>query len=458
MNTTSRFQSARSWLLSAAAVLAALLGVVEAAAEDQFPRALPTLDMFEQLSLERRALRISASAKMQRQTNLAKDLYRSNRLAKTPDGRASLENAANSFNLFTSQFAAIDDTARPKLIWAEAAPHDWYGVHWPGSKWAIDNPDNFYRYLAVDSSSRYEIRGQRSGAGPEQETFLLYSSLPGTVVQHGEGAPVISSLKDSDINFEPDGSFTITVGPEPAGPEGNHLQTKPGAKVIFIRDTLNDWTTQFPNRLRIQRVAGPSALPARSDAELADEAASLLSLEVPYWIKFFEEFNYKHPANTVPPVYARAGGWGFLTTGWFNLKDDEAWVVTLDPISAHYLAIQVGDVWGVAADYIEHTSGLNGAQSKPNQDGTYTFVVSARDPGVWNWIDTVGMHLGLFTLRWQQLTDVSPATDKAVRMSTVMKIADLKKALPAETVWVNAEQRKMQQKAHAASFALRFAN
>jgi hypothetical protein len=441
-----------------ALVLTTLLGTVRATAEDPLPRLLPTLDMFDQLSLERRALQIAATPQVQQQIKLAEESYRSNWLGKTPDGQATLENAASMFSLFVSQFAALDDTARPKIMWAEEAPHDWYGVRWPGSKWGIDNPDNFYRYVAVDPSSRYEIDGERSGSGPEQETFLVYSSLPGTGVENGEGAAVISSLKDRDIKFEPDGSFTITVGPDPSAPGTNHLKSGPDAKVIFIRDTLKDWNTQYPNRLRIRRIAGPPASPRRSDADLGDEAAALLKVEVPYWTKFFEDFNFKRPVNTVPPAYARAGGWGFLTTGWFKLKDDEAWVITLDPVSADYLAFQVADVWGVAADYIRHTSGLNNAQSKPNGDGTFTYVISARDPGVWNWIDTVGMHIGMFTLRWQQLADASPAIDKAIRMSKVVKIADLKRTLSSETVWVNAEERKRQQEDHAASFARRFAN
>jgi hypothetical protein len=445
--------------LGAAVVLMTLLGAAHARAAEDLSGPLPTLDMFHQLSLERQALRIAATPQVQQQISAAEEIFRGNWLGKTPDGQASLESAAKMYSLFVSQFAALNDIARPKIMWAEEAPHDWYGVKWPGSKWGIDNPDNFYRYVAVDPSSRYEIDGQRSGSGPEQETFLVYSSLPGTGIENGEGAAVVSSLKDRDMKFEPDGSFTITIGPEAGAPGENHLKSGPDAKVIFIRDTLKNWSTQYPNRLRIRRVAGPPASPRKSDAQLADEAAALLKLEVPYWIKFYEDFNYKHPVNTVPPAYARAGGWGFLTTGWFKLKDDEAWVVTLDPVSADYLAFQVADVWGIAADYVKHTGGLNSAQSKPNADGTYTYVISARDPGVWNWIDTVGMHLGMFTLRWQQLTDPSPAAiEKAVHLSKVVKIADLKKTLPAETVWVDALERKRQQESHAASFAMRFAN
>ena len=39
-----------------------------------------------------------------------------------------------------------------------------------------------------------------------------------------------------------------------------------------------------------------------------------------------------------------------------------------------------------------------------------------------------------------------------------VKIADLKKVLPKETVWVSADARKKQQTDRAAAFALRLAN
>jgi hypothetical protein len=87
-----------------------------------------------------------------------------------------------------------------------------------------------------------------------------------------------------------------------------------------------------------------------------------------------------------------------------------------------------------------------------------TLMFSAKDPGVWNWVDTDGMHLGTYTIRWQRLADSSSVADKAVRDAKVLSIADLKKVLPPETVWLNDVERRQQQAERAASFALRLAN
>jgi hypothetical protein len=342
-------------------------------------------------------------------------------------------------------------------MWADTPPRSWYGVEWPGSGWGGDNPDNLYRYLMIDGASDYELSGQRTGSGPAQETFLLYAAIPGTQAQSTEGAPVVSSLRDEDIKVEPDGSFTITIGPVATVPHTNHLQSGLEGRMIVVRDTLADWTSQFPTRLKIQRVAGPNALPPRSDAAVADEAAALLKVQAPYWLNYFQEKIYSATPNTVRSLGARAGGWGLLSMGWYRLKDDEALIVTLDPLSAAYCAIQVTDPWAITPDYITHTSSLNKAQAKANSDGTYTYVISGKDPGLWNWVDTVGMHLGTYTIRWQRLADSSSVAN-AVRSTQVARIADLKKLLPPETVWINDDERKHQQQERAASFALRLAN
>ena len=419
---------------------------------------MPTLDMLEQSAHEQHALRLAAMPQVEQQKRRVEEMYRKDWLGGTPEGQATLQRAVDNFALHAAQLALLDDPARPKIMWANSLPHDWHGVQWPGANWGIDNPDNLYRYLFADGASRYEIHGQRSGAGPMQQTFVLYSSIPGTDERTMEGAKVVSALSSDDITFAADGSFMITVGPDPAPPGGNHLQTSPNAKVIFIRDTLGDWATQYPNRLRVQRVAGTPAPPPKSDAELAEEAARLLLLETSYWLTFFQEENYDTPPNTILPFTGRPGGWGYFATNGFKLAEGEALVFTLDPKGSAYLEMQISDPWTVTPDHTHHTSGLNSAQAKANADGTYTFVIAPMDPGVWNWIDTQGMRLGHFIVRWQRPSDEAITVDNAVRQTDVVKIGDLKKALPPETAWVTATDRKAQLAERATSYALRLVN
>jgi hypothetical protein len=261
---------------------------------------------------------------------------------------------------------------------------------------------------------------------------------------------------DDQIKVAPDGSFTITIGGD-AATGANHLQSKPGARLMIIRDTMNDWTRQFPNRLSIRRVSGPAAAPAPTDAQLADRAAEILKATAPFWLTYFDQ-TFKKPANTLEPPFTRAGGWGFASGGWFQLKDDQALVVTLKPLGVSYLGFQIADVWGVAPDYVHYTSSLTTAQAKPNADGTFTYVLAPKDPKVWNWIDTEQLRAGLFTVRWQGVpAGVTSAADAIVKVE-VVQLTGLKKALPAETIWVTPEERERQRSDRATAYALRLAN
>jgi len=68
-------------------------------------------------------------------------------------------------------------------------------------------------------------------------------------------------------------------------------------------------------------------------------------------------------------------------------------------------------------------------------DGKVRFVLSARDPGVANWLDTAGHSNGAMLLRCVR-TETAP-----VPSTRVIKIDDVASALPAETTLTSAEER-----------------
>jgi hypothetical protein len=82
-------------------------------------------------------------------------------------------------------------------------------------------------------------------------------------------------------------------------------------------------------------------------------------------------------------------------------------------------------------------------------------VVAARDPGVYNWLDTGGLNEGTYQTRWQALPPGVTSADKAVRDVRIVKLIELKGVLPTETVFVNAAERKKQLAIRAASYARR---
>ena len=47
-------------------------------------------------------------------------------------------------------------------------------------------------------------------------------------------------------------------------------------------------------------------------------------------------------------------------------------------------------------------SSLNGHQASISDDGVFRAVISQRDPGIANWLDTSGATQGCITYRWNQ--------------------------------------------------------
>ena len=78
------------------------------------------------------------------------------------------------------------------------------------------------------------------------------------------------------------------------------------------------------------------------------------------------------------------------SAGYFQLDDDQALVVTIDPGNAGYFVVPVTNDWTITDNYWDQQTSLNNAptQALPNRDGTYTIVISPQDPDVWNWVST----------------------------------------------------------------------
>ncbi|WP_336970745.1 DUF1214 domain-containing protein [Sphingobium aromaticiconvertens] len=431
------------------------LAVSPAMASTASPVTSGALANARQIALETTALRILASAPMQAEIKRVEALYAADPQGSTPTGRATIRRAAESIAMAAIQYAVGEDTDRPAVMWVVNAPHDWFGVRVPRSGYGIDNPDNVYRNVMIDGAARYEIHGRVKRPGPAELHFELRDSIPGTAAMAAEGGKQLGTLRSDQMRIAPDGRFTITLDSAPAGERPNHIQTPAQDKALLVvRDLFTDWATQNPVALDIRRVAGPPLTPPPSDDAVARRAAALLSQMAPYWVAYDNKFVFTKPVNHIGVPRVRPGGRGFSTSGHFNLRSDEAWVVTLRSLGAASLGFQLTDPWGVAYDYVERTSSLNDAQAKPNADGSYTFVISPRDPGVYNWLDPEGHAAGMFAVRWQSLPPNTAPTD-AVKEFKVVPLAQLKQMLPAGAAQVTPLGRKTQLDERVASYKRR---
>ncbi len=424
--------------------------------ETSTPVAGPILTKPEQFAIEAKALQIYASEQVQAELAAAQAQFGASPLARTESGSSTLERQTIALAFQAALYAANYDTSRPFILWSTNAGHCLNGLEVPSTGYGLDSPDNVYRHATLDGSSRYAIRGTRHGKGPAQQTFVIYRSIPGmSETMDAAGHMIeIAGIRSEVIETDAQGNFTVTIDAEPANGRANHLQVErdlPGLH-LMIRDSLADWDSELPIELTIERIDGKPAAPPPDEAAMIEHAARIIRTYCPYWLNWYETYVEAKPLNQVVPPWKRITGWGMTQQGRFALEQDEAWVLTLDPLGAAFFDFQIADPWAKAVEYVERTGSFNASQAWANPDGTLTLVACPSDPGVHNWLDTSGLLSGSFQVRWQGLPDSVTSGEQAVRKVEVVKLARLTSNLPAGTRMLDAQGRAAQLAARKASY------
>ena len=92
---------------------------------------------------------------------------------------------------------------------------------------------------------------------------------------------------------------------------------------------------------------------------------------------------------------------------------------------APYQGIQLGSMWYVSLDYINHQTSLTADQARIDPDRRLRFVISERDPGVANWLELTGRRRGYVQIRWQRLTrDLTEEDGPRVEVVPFARIAE----------------------------------
>lgn len=385
-----------------------------------------------QRRLDGRALRVWKSADLDDAIATARASYLAGHGPVVSDeALARLDNAMSELAFGMLLTALNNDPFRPAAYWLGAAEHSWSGLDVPGSRWAFDNPDTFYRTIPIDPESRYVVVGHPRQRGTADLAFSLINDL---ITQ-----TTVGYLDGHALRNRHDPSYRLTIGPEPARGRRNHLQTTADTQQLFVRSVTADWARQRPDHLWVRRTAGPAPRPERSDEEIVAQTRELLLRGGAIFGGGLLRFKtMSNPANTMSTpgstpgaLVSQANSFGHLA-----LDDDQALVVRLDPAGADYVTLPVTDPWMVGVDPGRHQSSLNGRQARPDRDGSYTFVVSPNDPGVANWVSTAGAHEATVMARWQRLGSGKPAIS-----TELVDLAEVRSTVPRDTPFVTPGER-----------------
>ena len=320
------------------------------------------------------------------------------------------------------QLAFDHDLERPVLI---NSTHQF-------SRQGLDNPDAIYFHAYITDDAEYVVRGVRGSTAD-----LSFQVMAGT---YSADSPAGSLAAFDDRGFEiaDDGSFEIRFGPAlPAGTETppNYVVSGDGAKTLIVREVFNDWDTEERGTLWIERsdTVGRPARPLERSrlAKKYEIAGRLLTGSIQTWFAFPHFFQYKEPVNTLTPPRSTPGGLSSQRSsiGHYELAEDEAMVVTVPECAdCTYQAIQIGSDWYASTDYETHQTSLTKAQAVVDPDGRMRFVISQGNPGIANWLETLGHRTGPIMLRWQRLErDLGPEDGPTVE---VVRLADVPDVLP----------------------------
>jgi hypothetical protein len=399
----------------------------------------------DQKATETLALRLIERGDVRAAREVARRQMLADPIVMTLDGSLTLDKALDQWVLALAMREANGDTADPRVVWnVSNPPRHWFGHVYHGAAVAVDNPDNFNREIPIDGAGHYEIEIRFSADPPQFSIVIEMEPEHHAGLGRNIGALTLQQLLPHCDNER---RVTLTVGPEAGGPL--HLQSEPGRIQIYTRDSQADWS-QCPAEVRVRRIDPPADWRARTE----DEIAATIIADMPAWVKFWSGFKddflgSPEPNRLIGPN-GRDGNWGYLAGGRYCIGDDEAVLVTLDPVGSYYTGFQITDPWTIAPDPMHRTASLNKAQVTPNANGSVTYAIALTDPGIANWIDTCGLHQGWMLTRWQGVPADAPL-EQMIREVWLVKID----AIPTEIPRVDLDGRRAKIAARARGFAQR---
>lgn len=297
------------------------------------------------------------------------------------------------------------------------------------------NADTIYRSANLTPGGSYRLRGRRGNVS----LAIIQQVLPPTDPARGAA----SQLDLSTLKVDKDGRYDVLVSPaKPAGYIGDWWELKPSATRLMIRMVGADWTKEVDPSISIERVDKPIGRP-RPPAALLEQRLRALPRQINFIAELFvdhvDKLRQQGVVNQLkvfnPPFSTLKGQ--FYYEGTYDLKDDEALIIESNiPAKCDYRSLILTNEIYETTDWYNNHASLNGAQAAPDPDGKLRIVVSAKDPGAKNWLDTSGYPTGMIQGRW------TGCDSEPIPVVQKVKVAEALKVLPKGAATVTPAQRQ----------------
>ena len=157
--------------------------------------------------------------------------------------------------------------------------------------------------------------------------------------------------------------------------ESNWLPNPDESTMVMVRQIYSDWPDGIGD-VHIDRIGHEGSLkPSLTSDEMADRlgrAAANLRDVVPLWPRFGRERYTLDTPNTLSQPWdpGAAGGVAgrLMSLGNFELKPDEALILTTWPAAGNYQGVQLSDIWTSSLEYANRQTSLTADQAHQSSD------------------------------------------------------------------------------------------
>lgn len=303
------------------------------------------------------------------------------------------------------------------------------------------NSDTVYKSVMIDGAGSYRIKGERGTT----RLFILAQLGPDTI-RTGRHSAALMQYDFDTLRLDEQGRFDVLISPtRPAAHEGDWWALDPRAEKFMVRTVSCRWGEEREPRFGIDRLDVPARKGRHSAAELSFRLSEIPAITgncacaFPDHVERLRAEGYVNRLKVFDVSQMSGLTRQHYYEGAYELADDEALIVAARvPEKVKYWSLILTNDLYETTDWANNQASLNDAQARVDSDGWFRAVVSARDPGVPNWLDTSGYASGAIQGRW---FDASAAPIPEVRK---LSISEVRGALPADTPQVTPAQRDAQ--------------